>query len=235
MNTTLSIHCTLCLCCCQNKVPPSWSELCQWLMCNNCSLSTDYTINISVDISGVWSIINSSTSTRRINIGQESVWPQVCETVIISPCPLKCRVSSSRYYQQTPARMTQRGHSGRPLASRGQTARVTCHVSRPRAETAIFMVMGTWYHKFISVPANFISNECRERLAHPPRIFKPIQRRWGGKKGRNLFRLGAEVPRSLSPVSLWWPYVQSWEPSTGHCTREYFGRKGRYLRLAGPD
>ena len=61
----INIHCTLCLCCCQqNKVPPSRSELCQWLMCNNCSLSTDYTINISVDISGVWSIINSSTSTR---------------------------------------------------------------------------------------------------------------------------------------------------------------------------
>ena len=225
--STLHIHCTLCLRCCQNKVPPS--ELCQWLMCNNCSLSTDYTINISVDISGVWSIINSSTSTlRRIDTGQESVWFKVCETVIISPSYLSSQVpvSSSRYYQQTPARMTQRGHSGRPLASRWQTQTVTCHVSPSRAETAIFMVMGTWYHKFIFVPTNFISNECRG--ARPPRIFKPIQKREGeGKKnGRNLFRLVAEVARSCSPVSLCWPYVQSWEPSTGHCTQGIFWSPG---------
>ena len=225
--STPHIHCTLCLCCCQNKVPPS--ELCQWLMCNNCSLSTDYTINISVDISGVWSIINSSTSTlRRIDTGQESVWSKVCETVIISPllsvlssAGLIISILSTNTSEDDAAR-TQRAASGLEMAN----TEVTCHVSPSRAETAIFMVMGTWYHKFIFVPTNFISNECRG--ARPPRIFKPIQKREGeGKKnGRNLFRLVAEVARSCSPVSLCWPYVQSWEPSTGHCTQGIFWSPG---------
>ena len=125
----LDIHCTLCLRCCQNKVPPS--ELCQWLMCNNCSLSTDYTINISVDISGVWSIINSSTSTlRRIYTSKESVWSKVCETVIISP-PLSV-LSSARLIisilstntSEDDAARTQRAASGLEMAN------TDSHVSR---------------------------------------------------------------------------------------------------------
>ena len=96
--------------------------------------------------------------------------------------------------------MTQRGHSRRPLASRRQTlpvARVTCP-SHVRGSD--IYGHGNLISRVYSCPgpANFISNECCER-EHDPGGYLNLLRREEAR-GRNLFRLNAEVagPASVS-------------------------------------
>ena len=63
--------------------------------------------------------------------------------------------------------------------------------------------------------------------ARPPRIFKPIQKRRGRKEEwKKPLPSCCGSSRSWSSVSLCWPYGQSWEPSTGHCTQGIFWSQG---------
>ena len=152
----------------------------------------------------------------------------MCETVIISPPSylssqvpgLIISILSTNTSEDDAAR-TQRAASSLEMAN------IDSHVSR---------VPDTCGDSNIYGHGNLISQIyiCLDQFyikwmqgARPPRIFKPIQKRRGKKEEwKKPLPSCCGSSRSWSPVSLCWPYGQSWEPSTGHCTQGIFWSQG---------